>query len=104
MTQPTPLTRWVLPRGTLEWVGPITVDENDEPTTGFELAVLPRGIKPEADDDVWEAPLALGPELGVLVGRGSNHVLAPGVHRVWVKVTDASPEIPVREVGTVVIM
>lgn len=94
------LTTWTLPRESKEWVGPVTVTVSGTPVTTFTLAILPKGTRPASGD--WATPYALDGGLGLLVGPGSTLVLPVGVHRVWAKITDA-PEIPVAEVGTVII-
>lgn len=77
------MIKWIIPRETAEWVGPVTLSGN----LGLgvlELAVLPAGDRPLAGD--WDAPMILDTEPGALVAG-----LTPGSYRLWARVT-AAPE------------
>lgn len=91
------MTTWTLPRETVEWVGPVTITHEGEPVGTFELALLPRALRPTESD--WAAPTDLEGQAGYLI----NTPLDPGVHRLWARVPGV-PETPVLDdVGTVII-
>ena len=84
---------WRLPRESVEWVGPVTLD-GDEGV--LERALVPSGQRPAEAD--WKAPTTIGTERGLLV-QG----LAVGNYRLWARVTDL-PEVPVfDDVATIII-
>lgn len=87
-------TTWTLPRLSTEWVGPITVSRDGTPVTGWTYALALFGERPATADAISGTPHELDGGLGILVGPGTSHVLAPGVYRIWVRYVDA-PEAPV---------
>lgn len=88
------MTAWTLPRLSTEWVGPIVVQRDGETVTTWKLAIFPRAYQPTLVTEINESPSTLDGGLGVLVGPGTSHVLAPGMYRLWVRFVD-SPEAPV---------
>lgn len=89
---------WKIPRESKEWIGPIIVTVDDEPTENFEAVILPRGTRPTD----FFAVEALSGGVGLLIGPGTPHVLLPGDNILWVKVTSL-PEAPVMQVATIVV-
>jgi hypothetical protein len=85
---------WKLPRLSTEWVGPITVTDDGVPVTGWKVAIFTNGYQPELASEISESPTTVDGGLGVLIGPGTSHVLAPGFYRVWIRYV-ASPEAPV---------
>lgn len=97
------MTAWRLHHLTREWVGPITVTADGDPVTGWAYALLPRFAEPASADDITGTPTELNSGLGILVGPGTDHQLAPGVYRIWIRYVD-NPEAPVLdEVGVLTI-
>lgn len=97
------MTTWRLSSLSREWVGPITVTADDDPVTGWTYAVMPWAQKPEAPEDIADTPTALDGGLGVLVGPGTDHVLAPGEYQIWIRYVD-SPEAPVLHGGMAIVI
>jgi hypothetical protein len=98
------VTAWKLPRLSTEWVGPITVTRDGNPVTGWKIAIFPHAYQPAAVTEIAETPSTLSGGLGILVGPGTSHALAPGLYRLWIRYVSA-PEAPVlNTVGTVQIM
>lgn len=98
------MSHWTLPRLSTEWVGPIVVTRSGAPVAGWKLAIFPRTYQPAAVTEIAESPSTLDGGLGVLVGPGSSHVLAPGLYRLWVRFVD-NPEAPViNDFGTIQIV
>lgn len=85
---------WTLPRLSTEWVGPIVVSRDGAPVTGWTYALLPFGERPATTGAIDGSPDPLDGGLGILVGPGTDHVLAAGVYRIWVRYVD-DPEAPV---------
>lgn len=79
-------SQWHIPRETEEWIGPVTVTPADKP---LELAILPAGERPTADD--WEAPLVIDGKPGLMFTPPG-----PGAYLYWARVT-GTPEKPVVE-------
>jgi hypothetical protein len=91
------LTQWSLAAETKEWVGPITVLVDDDPVTGFEIALTEPGARPTT----WSSPTALDEGQGALVGVGTSFPLVPfKIYTLWVRYTD-SPEVPVQKCGEI---
>jgi hypothetical protein len=97
------MTTWHINRLSREWVGPITVAADGTPVIGWTYALVPEGETPATVDEIAGVPSALEGGLGVLVGPGTDHVLDPGTHVLWVRYVD-EPEAPVlADVGRVTI-
>jgi hypothetical protein len=88
------VTVWRLSSLTREWVGPITVTADDTPVTAWTYRVMPWGDKPDTPESIDDTPTDLNGGLGVLVGPGSDNVLAVGEYQIWIRYVD-SPEAPV---------
>lgn len=86
-----------IPSGSLQYVTmPITAAE-DPTSLLVSMAVMPRGVEPEAGDFKTASWAEGAPyRCQVLIGPGSPGVgeLDEGTYRLWAKVT-AIPEIPV---------
>lgn len=81
------------PRETDE-LQPVTVTVDGVATTAaVEFAVVPNGERPGD----WTAPYVVGDKSGVRVAG-----LAPGLYRVFARVTD-TPEVPVIDCGTLLV-
>lgn len=96
-------TTWHVNRLSREWVGPITVAANGTPVTGWTYAIAPVTDPPDDVADIAGTATALDGGLGLLVGPGTDHELAPGEYSIWVRY-DADPEAPVlADVGRIII-
>lgn len=81
------------PRETTEFQ-PVNVQvDGVEVTTNLDLTIVPNGQRPS----VWAAPYALDGKTGVMITG-----LAPGLYRIWARVTD-NPEVVVIDCGMVVV-
>jgi hypothetical protein len=94
-------TIWRLPRLSKEWLGPITVTRDGDPVTGWTLAILPRGQQPTGVAAINQEPTTIDGELGVLVGPGTDHVLTPGLYRLWIRYADATEAPVINDVATI---
>ena len=91
------LTAWLVAAETKEWVGPITVTADGDPTTEFEVTLTAPGARPLE----WTEPTVLGSERGILVGNGTDFPLTAGrKYTAWIRYSD-NPEEPVYRIGTV---
>jgi hypothetical protein len=72
---------WSLPRESREFI-PINVSVQQAPVSTFEVSIVGRSARPAS----WRPADTVGTKKGVLVGPGTNFVLAPGNYRVWVKI------------------
>lgn len=92
---------WILPRITVEWVGPIVVTADGTPVTGWTYALFPPAYRPDLPEEVAATPDLLDDGVGILVGPGTGNDLARGTYRIWVRYV-AAPEAPVLDdVGTI---
>lgn len=90
----------VLPRESVELVGPITAYVNGIVTAAFEVAIIASGTRPVAGD--WTTPAVVDGLRYLLVGPGTTRPLAVGTYVLWVRHT-STPEVPVLDnAGTVV--
>ncbi|HEX5525153.1 MAG TPA: hypothetical protein VFX53_17040 [Pedococcus sp.] len=87
-------TSWRVPRLSTEWVGPIAVTRNGAVVTDWTVAIFPRIYQPTLVSEIDEEPSTLDGGLGVLIGPGTDHVLTPGLYKIWVRYVD-TPEAPV---------
>lgn len=91
------LTQWSIAAETKEWVGPITVTADGEPTEAFEVTLTAPGARPTT----WEAATALDGGLGIMVGTGTTFPMLPQrKYTAWVRFTD-DPEQPVLRCGEI---
>lgn len=95
---------WQLSALAREWVGPISVEimaDSQPVDIPWQLALAPYATDPDAD--TWEDAYQLEDQAGVLVGPGSDHVLAVGFYALWVRAID-NPESPVApKIGAILI-
>lgn len=97
MTECLPTSTWALPYESKEWVGPVTVLIDGEPTAvGWKIAVIREGRRPTGFVDP-EADPTDPTQLGIRVGPGTSiGVLARGRYLVAVQIgTAADFEEPV---------
>jgi hypothetical protein len=85
------------PRESVELVGPdIRVDKvlfTD--VTKVQLCIMTTAaVRPSG----WQAAVAIGPDIGLMIGPGTANVLTPGTYWMWYKVT-STPELPARQVN-----
>jgi hypothetical protein len=97
------MTTWNINRLSREWVGPIAVAADDTPVTGWTYALLPLGETPATVADIDGTPTELDDGLGVLVGPDTSHVLAPGVHVLWIRYVDDPEAVVLADVGRITI-
>lgn len=88
------MTTWRLSSLSREWVGPITLEADGEAVTGWTYKIMPWLDKPDTPESIDATPTGLEGGLGVLVGPGTDNVLAVGEYRIWLRYVDA-PEAPV---------
>ena len=85
----------------LEFINvPVSIGGVEPETLGYELAFTTYGD--ETDPSEWHAATYADGSVRVLVGPSGAVELPVGEYMVWVRVT-ASPEIPVRQAGRIVI-
>ena len=76
------LTAWSVAAETKEWVGPITVTADGEPTTAFEVSLTAPGERPAT----WEAAVVLDAGRGLLIGEGTTFELLPNrKYTAWIR-------------------
>lgn len=97
------ITTWRVSRLSREWVGPIAVTADDAPVTDWAYAILPAGDRPATPEDIDGESTTLDDMLGILIGPGTDNILAPGRYLIWVRYV-AGQEAPVMDdVGVLVI-
>lgn len=97
------MTTWTLPRLSVEWVGPITVQRNGVTVTGWTYTILPATDQPTTTTAIGSTPTTISGQLGILIGPGTTHPLTVGTYRIWIRYVD-NPEAPVlNNVGSITI-
>ena len=97
------MTTWHVNRLSKEWVGPITVQANGTPVTGWTYAIVPATEQLDDTADITGVPSTLDGGLGILVGPDTGHELAPGEYTIWVRYVDDPEAVVLDDVGRVVI-
>ncbi len=83
---------WKIPRESNELVGPITVTDDEQPVTTFDVALTLENRRPTIES--WAPADIIEAKAYVHVGVGSARPLAVGKWRIWVRFID-NPEVPV---------
>lgn len=95
---------WEMPRLSTEWVGPITVSQDEVEITNWTYGVFPRSYQPTSTDEITALPMNLGGELGVLIGPEGDHDLPVGHYRIWVRYDGDPQNVVINNAVTVLIV
>lgn len=85
------MTDWNIPRETTEWIGPVTVAPAD---AAVELAILPAGTRPAAED--WQAPLLIEGKPGLLLTTPER-----GTYHYWARLTGSPESVVIQAFATI---